>query len=250
MYVKNNIEPNKLYECAIPEGTDTWTPLPHLQFFEHIESEAYDQGFDFEDTKIELCDGLMNKEVVKDARLFVQTQLVPHEALTRQRFMDSNYNPMLGARNANDQLFAASAALGDKVPVCSNLMWGTDMVVSRKHTGNVIHDWRQVVSEGFSMLKEEMYGRFNELNKMKEVYVSDKRFADMLVKGVERQIISPPKMLKVKEQWDAPKHEEFEGRNVYSAMNAFTEVFKEYNHQSVQPRTIKLNALCGELVNA
>jgi len=73
--------------------------------------------------------------------------LVEQESLfPQQDTMAQSYRYVLGIRNSNNMRFPAGLALGVAPFVCDNLCFSGEVVISRRHTTNVISDLTKMIS--------------------------------------------------------------------------------------------------------
>lgn len=243
-----------LIDLSTPHGTATWTPLPHYNYFNAIETQANENGYNLKDLRLTVAEGKLRHpdgsvEKILDGRLFGLARLEPIDTLLKDRMDAAGYCPVFGLRNANDKVFDASCAIGIKVFVCDNLIFSGDITVHRRHTPNILKNYYERVREAFTQLDAKIGHQTARIEKYQNTKIWDTRFNDMLVNAVDKKIIAPNTLPKVLQQWREPEHEEFLPRTVYSAMNAFTAHFPDYTSRTATTKGVQLHALCDHYLN-
>lgn len=221
-----------------PMGTSTWTPIRHLDFFNSLEHTANRYGYQLKDVEMSVQDGKLGEREIEHAKLFGHAKLVkPGETYNRE-------TPVVGWRNSNNQQFSAGMVLGQQVTVCDNLIFCGDEETFRMHTGHALYEMQKRMFQCFEKMDGAIEMMKNDMDVYQATYLSDVEFSHLLVKAMQHEVIPQSKALKVVKQWHEPEHEEFKPRTLYSANNAFTEVFKELSYTSLPQRSKKLTGLC------
>ena len=155
---------------------------------------------------------------------------------------------MIGIRNSHDKAFALGMAFGTWMLVCANLEFGADYVIGRKHTSRLLQDLPVRIAELMGNLGEFKVSHERRLESYRRTPLGDVEVHDILIRSVDDNVISNAHIAKVLGEWRSPQHEEFEPRNVFSLMNAYTEVFKGTNTFDLSGRTRRLHGLLGPVV--
>ena len=155
---------------------------------------------------------------------------------------------MIGIRNSHDKAFALGMAFGTWMLVCANLEFGADYVIGRKHTSRLLQDLPVLIAELMGNLGEFKVSHERRLESYRRTPLGDVEVHDILIRSVDDNVISNAHIAKVLGEWRSPQHEEFEPRNVFSLMNAYTEVFKGTNTFDLSGRTRRLHGLLGPVV--
>jgi hypothetical protein len=105
---------------STPEGTSTWTPIPHFNLIEALDGQLKARGIAI--TREEYC--------VQGERLF--------------GILDTDYQATeeggaaIGIRTSNDRSLSLQLAIGFRVLVCMNMAFHGDLIaLKRKHTANL-----------------------------------------------------------------------------------------------------------------
>jgi hypothetical protein len=77
----------------------------------------------------------------------------------------------------------------------------------------------------------------------KEAEISDIEAHDLVIRATDVGVCSNRLIPPVLHEWREPRHDVFEGRNVWSLFNAFTESLKDGNLAELPKRTEALHGL-------
>ena len=156
----------------------------------------------------------------------------------------------VGFRNSYDKSMSAGFAIGGRVFVCDNLALAGELVVMRRHTGGIIEELRDKLVLTFHRAHQTWDSLVNDRNRMQASELSEDRAHEIIGLAFGRKLIGPRQFLNVVREWKTPRHEEFEGRNLWSLYNGFTEVYKGLPIHMVMDRHIKLHKFAGELMDS
>ena len=156
----------------------------------------------------------------------------------------------VGFRNSYDKSMSAGFAIGGRVFVCDNLALAGDLVVMRRHTGGIIEELRDKLVLTFHRAHQTWDSLVNDRRRMQASKLSEDRAHEIVGLAFGRKLIGPRQFLNVVREWKTPRHEEFEGRNLWSLYNGFTEVYKGLPIHEVMDRHIKLHRFAGELMGS
>jgi len=164
-----------------------------------------------------------------------ETALSLNEAGTRMFGMMSlatsnpEYNPVVGFRNAHDKMFSQGIICGEKVNICDNLAFSSEIYFRRRHTPNIMHDFPGIVDEALSRLGAHLTFQANRIESYKRVELEERDAHSIAVRAMKQAVFSPSKIIKVINEWDCPCHPEFEPRTLWSLFNGITEILKGGN---------------------
>ena len=138
----------------MPTPTDTHVPIPHHEVWDLVQDEAKNFGFEL---------GSPEFGTDKDHQRFfafvdAQTDLIHSESKT-----------FLALRNSHDKKFPVGLAIGKKVDVCNNLMFGGEVTVKLKHTKNIFDRIKPKLSNVTSFKKGIIRIGLNFEEKLKEI---------------------------------------------------------------------------------
>ena len=217
-----------------PTATETWQPVNHSRVLSTVGNALTEVGYRVDTERYELdADG---------ARMFAVWTILNGAA------SHDDHKLMIGIRNSHDKAFALGMAFGTWMLVCANLEFGADYVIGRKHTSRLLQDLPVLIAELMGNLGEFKVSHERRLESYRRTPLGDVEVHDILIRSVDDNVISNAHIAKVLGEWRSPQHEEFEPRNVFSLMNAYTEVFKGTNTFDLSGRTRRLHGLLGPVV--
>ena len=195
-----------------PQGTDTHKPIAHGQLVDMLESELKIQGL-----------------VIEEEQYSVMTQGMKLFGVMKLRmgsFGTSNeYRMALGLRASNDKKFPVELISGANVFVCDNMCFNGEVIaLKRRHTKLI--DIRMELAGGVQKALEGFYKTETLVYSWKSKEISDLQAKGLILDAGIRKVMPLHLVPDVWQNWQEPKHQEFEGRTVWSLHNAFTESFK------------------------
>lgn len=205
-----------------PKETSTWKPIGHGDFVQMVKDEIVATGFQITDEAYGLKDG---KIYVPGADPIP----VPKAKLFGVITVDTG-NPewslAFGLRGSIDKSISLGAFWGDRMTVCDNMMYTGDGELVKKHSPGTMAEVPSMLADQISMIPQMVELRENTWNAYKEIALSDAEFHDIVCRSILEEVIPTSKAKAVLNEWREPRHREFEPRNLFSAVNAFTEVAK------------------------
>lgn len=203
-----------------------WVPVPHANVIDAVENSLSYSGLSVADRAFALTkDG---------ARLF--------GLLTLQHDDGGDYAVTIGLRNSHDKSFPLGFALGSRVFCCDNLAFSSEVVVKSKHTRFINDRLPRLVSEGVAGLVAHRGAQDRRIQCYKEAEVdSQARLHDIVLRAYKAKAIPSRAITEVVDEFEEPRHAEFQDKTLWSLFNAFTEVLKNYG--DLQPRTQRLHGL-------
>ncbi|MBQ7178508.1 MAG: DUF932 domain-containing protein [Victivallales bacterium] len=204
------VDRNALALVPTPAWTPTWHPVPHIDVVDAVESAICNRGMTIASERFGLA----------------RDQQKMFGVITLTNRNNPEWTRCIGIRNSHDQSFAAGICCGVSVLVCSNLCFGGEFVIKRRHTSGI---------DLFSMVEETMdamtdsYLLFEErLLNLHDIGVTDNQARIFIVKAAEYGAIPSCDILAVFNEYLEPRHEEFRERTQWSLLNAFTEIAHKY----------------------
>jgi hypothetical protein len=221
-----------------PSPTDTWKPVPHEAVVSAVEYAVLTRGFTIESERFGLARGTRKMFGV----------------ITLGRTGHPDWTYCVGVRNSHDQSFAAGICCGVSVLVCSNLCFGGEHVLKRRHTSGI--DLSEMAQDASRYLGEGFVGLEERLEDLRDRPVkSEDEARCLVVKAAEYGAIPSCDILPVFNEYRHPRHSEFNSRTRWSLLNAFTEIAHKYppsRHDVCHRKLPRLFGLDGQpaLLNA
>ena len=197
-----------LKSIPTPEGTSTWTPIPHFNLIEALDGQLKARGIAI--THEEYC--------VQGERMF--------------GVLDTDYQATeeggaaIGVRTSNDCSLSLQLAIGFRVLVCMNMCFYGDLIaLRRKHTANL--DLHTEFATGIGRYVNGYTKLQENIDWWKERTVSKER-GKQLIYDIFLQKIVPVRLFHpVVNTYHNNLHE---GQNLWTLHNAFT-----YHIQKLKP---------------
>lgn len=110
----------ELKALETPQGSDTWTPIPHYDLVQALDGQLKARGITI----------VKESFAVQKAKLF--------GVLDTDYQVTEEGGAAIGIRTSNDKSLALQLAIGYRVFVCDNMCFAGDLIaLNRKHTGNL-----------------------------------------------------------------------------------------------------------------
>jgi len=141
---------DRVNSIKIPERTESYTPIPHMEFIKNIREELSQTSF-----------RIGNEQFISDksgSKLLGIYKLIDDT--------NSEMGPSIAFRNSYDKSMSAGLVSGAKIIVCTNGFFKGDLVVMRKHTGDADSFMNNAI--------------FNQINGLQQQYEDMKVFANTL----------------------------------------------------------------------
>lgn len=191
-----------------PAPTRTWFPLAHRALLDSVCESLEGAGFAICRSRLSVSHG--------GARFFgtldLTTSIVEGISLA------------VGVRNSNDQSFPIGFCCGQRVFVCDNLAFTSEIVVSKKHTRFGQERYLEGLARAVASLDQYRQSAAGWIERMQGRHLSNDKANSLLLQAYERKIIGLRLLPLVVEEWRRPTREEYRPRNAYSLFNCFTDV--------------------------
>ena len=193
-----------------PKPTQTWRPVPHIEVVDAVEEAISNRGLSIESERFGLA----------------RDQQKMFGVITLSRRSNPEWTRCIGVRNSHDQSFAAGICCGVSVLVCSNLCFGGEFVIKRRHTSGI--DLVAMVEETMAAMDDSYLSFEERLLALHDEPVTDDQARIFIVKAAEYGAIPSCDILAVFQEYLEPRHDEFRERSQWSLLNAFTEIAHKY----------------------
>jgi hypothetical protein len=227
-----------------PPPTATWFPLKHSTVIGRVRETLEASGYQIKKTEMALS---------ADNHRFFGT-------LDLQAPIMDGVSLMVGIRNSTDRSMPIGFAAGERVFVCDNMAFSSEVVIARKHTRFGERRFNDALSRAVLGLRQYQDVAQKRIEALQHYDLSEDAANSYLLKAAEAGVVGWRLLPLVINEWRNPSHEEFRPRTAWSLFNSFTEVLKE--RQKTQPakaasETIQLQGLLlqqetvfdGEFVN-
>jgi hypothetical protein len=205
------VERKDLDLIPLPEATESYTPVSHLNFLETLEAELAERQV----------------SIVRETYALKQEGRQLFGVLDLSTVAPTgDFRSVIGFRNSYDKTWAAGLVAGSRVFVCDNLAFSGEMVMlNKKHTKNLSMN-REI--PGAVNRWEDHFGLLCGLtDHMKGVNLIDVQAKEILIDtflggGLPIKILPA-----VAKEYFEPTYADFEARTAWSLYNAYTHAAKE-----------------------
>lgn len=198
-----------LSKLPIPEGTDTFQPIPHIRIV-----EALIETLGFRHIKVANDEYAVSHD---GAKMF---------GLIELDYEFSGVRFAIGLRNANDKSMRLALTVGYKVFVCSNMMFKGDFTpVLSKHSKNF--NLVDALSIGVDRIQRSFEPLKTSICDWRANILSPNDAKVIIYEAFVEAKIAPPRLLPlVHRHYFEPEHDEFKNATLWSLSNSFTSAFK------------------------
>jgi hypothetical protein len=226
---KNKVNADQLMGVQTPEASDRFMPIPHFGLVELTREAIGRAGLSIELEEHSLARG--------GQRYFGGF------ALKGADIEGSDRQIVLGLRNAHDKSFAASICVGNRMMVCENLCFSSDIKLARRHTTHIMTDLPRILGDAVG----RVVSHWNDMGKRIESYqqteISRDRAADLLIDLVDSKAFPAREIYNAVQEFRNPRHEEFKGGTLWTLYNSITENLKGGDLSKLPFRTMTTQSI-------
>lgn len=209
--VQRFVSKEELALVPTPEPKGIWRPVSHMEAVETVEKLIAEKGWNIVDEKF----GLVNSS----KRMF--------GVMTIENTGNPDWQRCIGIRNSHDKSVRLGICAGLSVMVCTNLCFGGNKTVQRKHTTHI--DVVDVVTQAIGTLDDSYKILEERMGQMKDVRIDDDRARSILVQLAAIGAIPSCDILACFNEYKQPRHPEFESETQWDLFNAVTEISHKYS---------------------
>lgn len=150
----------------------------------------------------------------------------------------------VGIRNSLDKSLPIGFCAGQRVMVCDNLAFRSEVVITRKHTKFAAQRFAEALGRAVQTLHQFRQAEAERIRRFQATEVSDQAAESWMLRAYEREIVSARLLPVVIRAWRQPSAEAFQSRTLWSLFNAFTVVLagrQQTNPQEFAHLTLRLN---------
>lgn len=208
MTKRNETTESYLLAVPVPDATETYSPVPHRALLNELQERIAAKGL-----------SVIGKQYYVGA--YGQQMLGKYTIESG----DSELKMQMAFRNSYDKSMAVGFAAGATVFVCRNGMLSGDMLVYRKHTGNILEELHDYMIDGINMMQDNFKKLQEDKQILKEIELEERIQAEILGRlYIEKDIITSTQLNIVKHEL---KHSEnFVGKSAWNLYNNITEALK------------------------
>lgn len=220
---------DELARIEAPPPTETWFPLRHDTVLQKVCDTLDTAGFRID---------AMRLAVGRDDQRFFGT-------LRLQNRITEGVSLAVGIRNSTDKSFPIGFCVGERVFVCDNLAFSSEITIARRHTRFGESRFNEAVSQAVLGLHQYQVSSAERINRLQGWELSPQEADSLILRSYETGIVSARILPAVLKHWREPSVD-FAPRTGWSLLNAFTSALKDRQRVSPQEaamQTINLQRL-------
>jgi len=211
------VDRSRLTSVHTPDPQGRWHPIPHIALVNELEKAIAPRNMRIVHETFKLDKG--------GNRMFGMLQIQNCKT-------DGDFGFTVGLKNAHDKMIKAGLAVGMGVFVCSNLSFRGEIVIGRKHTTEIMTDLPDLMSGAITRLAQKWDTQSKIVEAYKNTSISRTQGNDLLIECAKAEVFPRTQLLDNIQEWEAPKHPEFQDRNLWSLFNSVTEGLKPRENSS------------------
>lgn len=223
---------DEIASVSTPAATETWNPIPHLELINTVQRTL---------SMTNLTIGNQAHSLSHQGQRYFGLMEIHGQKTS------DDYCWVIGIRNSHDKTFPAGIVAGASVFVCDNLSFSGEVKFARKHTRFIARDLPMITERAIGQLMTKWHDQDKRIAAYKEAVISDAYAHDLIIKACDVGVCGNRSIPPVLHEWREPRYDAFEGRNVWSLFNAFTEALKG-NLVELPRRTEALHGLLDSYV--
>lgn len=209
---KNKVTAEQLLGVETPLTTESFTPIPHASLVTMTRDAINRAGLTVTEEEHSLARGGL--------RYFGGF------ALSGPDIQGADRQIVLGLRNSGDKSFAASICVGNRMLVCENLCFSSDVKLARRHTTNIFNDLPRVLADAVGRVVSHWVDMGSRIELYKQHEISRDQAASLLVDLVDAKAFPARDIYNAVQEFRNPRHEEFKGGTIWTLYNSITENLK------------------------
>ena len=226
---KNKVDFEALMGVETPEATDSFQPIGHATLVTFVRKALEVVGLTIVQEEHSLARG--------GQRYFGGF------ALTGKGMDGADRQVVLGLRNAHDKSFAAAICIGNRMMVCENLCFSSDIKLARRHTVNILRDIERVIADAVG----RVLAHWNDMGQRIEAYknseITDEQASALIVQLVDSKAFPARDIYNAIQEFRKPRHVDFEGSTLWNLYNAITENLKGGDLSKLPFRTMTTQSI-------
>ena len=229
LIAKNKVSAEQLLTVATPEKTESFQPIGHAYLVDQMREAISRAGYTVKEEEHAL------------ARM--GQRYFGGFVITGKNLDATDRQLVLGLRNAHDKSFAASVCIGNRMIVCENLCFSSDVKLARRHTVNIIRDIPRVLSEGIGRLLSHWTDMETRISRYQNTEIGFDRACELSVQLAEAKALPARDVFAVTQEFKAPRHPEFNTPTLWNLYNSVTENLKGSDLTKLPARTMVMQSI-------
>lgn len=164
-------------------------------------------------------------------------------ALTGKGIDGADRQVVLGLRNAHDKSFAAAICIGNRMMVCENLCFASDVKLARRHTVNILRDIERVIADAVGRVLAHWNDMGERIAAYQNTPLEPSQAHNLVVQLADSKAIPAREIYNVITEFRTPRYVDFEGETLWSLYNSVTENLKGGDISKLPFRTMTTQSI-------
>ena len=233
--VGNRVNRQDIYSLPLPPGTDTHIPVAHSRLLDLVDIELHNQGI----------------EVIEDEHI-LDNNGDRYFGLFALKSTDGLQHSFLGLRNSHDKSVSAGIITGQRVFVCSNMLFDGQIKIGLRHTQNIESKLPYMVEDAISQAINITSYQKKRLDDYRTVKISNNQSENLIIQMWRRGAIPSSAISKIVQEFEVPSHNDFleDGKSLWRLQNAATEILRAKSANILHTNIHRTKKLVDVLDNA
>ena len=221
----HEISRNDLSSIPTPDPTDSWRPVAHSAVVEVLTDRAKMRGLNIRSERFAVMSGALyptpgQKIELHGARLFGSIDFEPIPGMP----FPPGCTPSAGVRNSHDKSFSLSILSGARVFICANGVLSAEHIVARKHTSGL--DMVESIDKALDAFMDSIRNFQEMYRKLNDYRLTTTRAHSLIIQMARGGAFSSSNILPIAQEFENPRHPEFNERNAWTLYQGCTEMMK------------------------
>lgn len=226
---KNKVDFEALMGVETPPATDSFQPIGHAALVSFVRKALEAVGLSIVQEEHSLA---------RDGQRYFGGF-----ALTGKGIDGADRQVVLGLRNAHDKSFAAAICIGNRMMVCENLCFSSDVKLARRHTVNILRDIERVIADAVGRVLAHWNDMGERIAAYQNLAINDEQAGALIVQLVDSKAFPARDIYNAITEFRKPRHVEFEGSTLWSLYNSITENLKGGDLSKLPFRTMTTQSI-------
>jgi hypothetical protein len=223
--IGNEVTRDQLALIETPPPTSTWHPVKHVEVYDAVCETLKGAGYEIAKARLAVSH--------HGDRFFGTLDLATP--------ITEGITLAVGIRNSQDKSFPIGFCAGQRVMVCANLAFTSEVVIARKHTRFGQERYIAALASAVAALPSYQASAAEWVHQLQAWEPSPQEADSIILRSYEQGLIGARILPDLIHEWRHPVHEAFRKPTGWSLFNAFTSVLR--TRQETQPASAALTTI-------
>lgn len=215
----------ELKAIPIPAATATWFPISHAEVLGAVRTALQSAGYEIQREQL---------SVAHEGHRFFGT-------LDLTATINEGISLAVGIRNSTDKSFPLGWCCGNRVFVCDNLSFTSEIVIAKKHTRFGQERYLEALATAVASLPSYQTSASSWIDRLRTWSLTPEQADSIILRSYEEGLIGARTLPDLIHHWRQPQHDAFKDSTGWSLWNAYTSVLR--TKQETQPAAAALTTI-------